>query len=564
MCNLNRQQNKKRRIGDLQKGEESDAISLSSSSSVDDQSECNQINNNLNGVSSSDDDEQSFFSKSDDDKDDKSVIEIDDSGSELSANEDVSTMSTQSEVQVVRNDDMQHQGEDSDDNISFNDPAAPELNFDESDSEDEMSANESYPVENILDSEFNDSEEQTNNVGDDTSIDNFNVVEPSPDFESDSGSEDESDAYNDDDDDEVLENIQKYHQHEIAHSPLEMAMQGFQRPPQSIQTKTKPTNQTSTLFDPSSIVYRGKQYHINRCYRVENPTNKVECTVAILRFIDEKTARCILVCTFEDTFLGIEGEGYEIDATMQKERVQVYKHVRNLHMSSFKSHPSDGQEMPKWIYEPRKKGSWHTFGYFYDRNKVRKKERRSELLSLEFFAGAGGSLLGYHHEGFETVMAVEKDEDASKTLKENNPRLKVHCGCVRKFLEDYDKMSVALGRVDHIHFSSPCQDFSRANRHQRSGRRERADLSLLLLDFVRKTSCSTACFENVTGIFDRNNVAYLKKLSIGLLKLGYQIRCSVLKACDYGDPQKVSCVQTNIRCNSGGLIIILFPLPYLL
>lgn len=166
------------------------------------------------------------------------------------------------------------------------------------------------------------------------------------------------------------------------------------------------------------------------------------------------------------------------------------------------------------------------------------------MRSLELFAGAGGSLIGYHDEGFETAMAVERDEDAVHTLRANNPGVKVFHGCVRKFLEGLDSETaiIALGRIDHIHFSSPCQDFSKANRHQ-SARRDRADLSLLLLDFIKKTKAVTAVFENVLGLFDRNNVAYLKKLSIGLLKMGYQMRCSVLEACDYGDPQKVSNVK---------------------
>ena len=90
-----------------------------------------------------------------------------------------------------------------------------------------------------------------------------------------------------------------------------------------------------------------------------------------------------------------------------------------------------------------------------------------------------------------------------------------------------------------IHFSSPCQDFSKANRHQSTGGgRDRADLSLLLVDLVRMTSCSTAVFENVVGRFDRSHVHYLKNISKGLLQLGYQIRCTCLHACDYGDPQK--------------------------
>lgn len=64
------------------------------------------------------------------------------------------------------------------------------------------------------------------------------------------------------------------------------------------------------------------------------------------------------------------------------------------------------------------------------------------------------------------------------------------------------------------------------------------------------TSCSTAVFENVVGIFDRNNVSYIKNISKGLLELGYQIRCTCLHACDYGDPQKRPRIVMFIARNS--------------
>lgn len=193
---------------------------------------------------------------------------------------------------------------------------------------------------------------------------------------------------------------------------------------------------------------------------------------------------------------------------------------------------------------------------------------RRDMRALEVFAGAGGSLLGYRNAGFRSVMAVENDGDAVRTLMLNNPDLNVYEGCVRKFIRDYETLKCALGRIDHvssiifriphrscfalrrghltrrkknppkIHFSSPCQDFSKANRHQATGQKDRADLSLLLVDLVRMTSCSTAVFDNVMGLLDRKNVRYLKTISRGLLRLGYQIRCTSLRACDYGDPQK--------------------------
>jgi DNA (cytosine-5)-methyltransferase 1 len=169
------------------------------------------------------------------------------------------------------------------------------------------------------------------------------------------------------------------------------------------------------------------------------------------------------------------------------------------------------------------------------------------VLSKSFLVDANyltpSPLHSYHNNGFDTVMAVENDPDAVRTLKENNPWVKVYDGCIKKFLHDYDTLACALGRIDHIHYSSPCQDFSSANRVAANQSvvtcpRERADLSLLLIDFIRKTSCDTAVFENVVGIWRPNNAHYLLNMTKEIMKLGYQVRCTVLHACDYGDPQR--------------------------
>ena len=77
-----------------------------------------------------------------------------------------------------------------------------------------------------------------------------------------------------------------------------------------------------------------------------------------------------------------------------------------------------------------------------------------------------------------------------------------------------------------------------ANSAEEDEPRERADLSLLLVDLIRKTSCDTAIFENVVGIWSRRSCRYLHIITAEIMKLGYQVQCTVLRACDYGDPQK--------------------------
>ena len=80
---------------------------------------------------------------------------------------------------------------------------------------------------------------------------------------------------------------------------------------------------------------------------------------------------------------------------------------------------------------------------------------------------------------------------------------------------------------------------------------------MLLIDLIRLTACSTAVFENVVGIWRRNTVHYLKNITKSLDKLGYQMKCDVLEACDYGDPQRRPRVIMFISKN--GMSIPSFP-----
>ena len=368
----------------------------------------------------------------------------------------------------------------------------------------------------------------------------------------------------DEEDDEDIEELEKSHVSLIKQSKLTMAAQGFRSQlntgskEQIAATRSCETNRPP--FDPLFVEYRGKTFQKNHCY-VLRGSNAI--IMGIQCFVSSNTAKCIMIARFEDTFLGLEDEGMEAEYDFTGTYVQVHQRIDTIYLEDFVEDADSVTVMPSLIYQKRTPGSWHTFGYFYDRAERMKSrgKKRQDIRSLEVFAGAGGSLLGYKNNGFTTVLAVENNKDAVCTLQQNHHGLNIYPGCVRKFVADYEMLKCALGRIDHvsqrlilycsilalklspclhnsqIHFSSPCQDFSKANRHQ-SRRRDRADLSLLLVDLVRMTSCSTAVFENVMGLLDsRSNVQYLKTISMGLIKLGYQIRCTCLRACDYGDPQ---------------------------
>ena len=368
--------------------------------------------------------------------------------------------------------------------------------------------------------------------------------------------ESDSDEEEDEDEDDNNGEIERYHISKIKQSKLTMATQGFRCQAMSngstdTDTDTADDNATGsnkakhgtsledhTPFDPSSIEYENKIFHTNHCYTLKEG----DAIVGIKHFTSKDTAHCVLIVRFEDTLLGTEDEGLEYKADyLVGSYVQVYNCNENINLSKLGNESDEVDSIPRLIYQPQTHGDWYTFGYFYDRNELmsrRIKRRVGSVRSLECFVGAGGSLQGYKNVGFETICAIDNDHDAVATLKLNHPKLNTFEGDI----EDFKEHVGVIGSIDHIHWSSPCQDFSQANRslngsNQVAGKRDRADLSLLLVDYVQLKRPLTAVFENVCGIYQRKNIHYLKNITKKLIQLGYQVRCTVLKACDYGDPQ---------------------------
>ena len=265
--------------------------------------------------------------------------------------------------------------------------------------------------------------------------------------------------YNFPGEDDSTGEIEEYHKSKIQQSKLFTAAQGFRTQATAQSTANAVPNSPAATkdyepFDPDSATYCGNTFHRNKCYITQ--TDKGEVTVGIKRFISNEEAECVLIREFEDTLLGVEeeGSGYKLDDDMRGTHVQIYKCIKNLSLSKLTREAEDVAEIPSLIYQPQSEGDWHTFGYFYDRTQMQRKGRREGgLRSLECFAGAGGSLIGYKNNGFETVMAIENNSDAVRTLKENNKDLKVYEGCMKQFIQEYetsDLLKDALGKIDHV------------------------------------------------------------------------------------------------------------------
>lgn len=175
--------------------------------------------------------------------------------------------------------------------------------------------------------------------------------------------------------------------------------------------------------------------------------------------------------------------------------------------------------------------------------------------SADLFSGAGGVRVGTEQAGFETVVAVDYDEQALQTQVENfGGNVTLHD------LGDVDPSALpdeARG-VDYLHGSPPCQGFSNA-KSVRDPDDERNEHVWNFIEWVDELQPKVVTVENVAGMatisshfMDKvigegrepaeqqtltGDVAREQTETRGFASIGYEARWKTLNAADYGVPQ---------------------------
>jgi DNA (cytosine-5)-methyltransferase 1 len=359
-----------------------------------------------------------------------------------------------------------------------------------------------------------------------------------------------------DDEDQDFENSQEARAEidKVRKSKLRMKLQGLQAKRITVADEKRGDGISRLKTPPvghlESVIYKGTPFYKGRCYlyRENGTTESSSAIVGILHLLPEGRAKCVLVVPFNETFLGLEEEDVDFQPTYKpSEFVRVKEDLPPLSLRHFVAITADDDsatglpiDIPALEYEPQMDGACHQFGYVWHTEHSTRRGKRNKLRVADMFAGCGGATEGFHNNGFETVMAVEKDPMAVASLTTNH-KVPVYSGDVREFLKSCTEpngMIDIIGTIDHLHASPPCQGFSKANRTGGKNDATNNDLSMCFVEAVKIFRPVTATYENVLGLWDRKNQHYLKNLLVGLLKLGYQVRCTKLRACDYGDPQK--------------------------
>ena len=175
-----------------------------------------------------------------------------------------------------------------------------------------------------------------------------------------------------------------------------------------------------------------------------------------------------------------------------------------------------------------------------------KLEKKFTVIST--FSGGGGSCLGYKMAGGDILAANEFVPEAQKTYSLNFPEVVLLDGDVRGLKgEDFLKAAnLKVGELDIFDGSPPCSGFSTAGKRDKDWGEEKEysstkqvvdDLFFEYIRLLKEIQPKTFIAENVKGLTLGTARGYLKEIFNRMNDAGYNVKCKVLNAINYGVPQ---------------------------
>lgn len=154
---------------------------------------------------------------------------------------------------------------------------------------------------------------------------------------------------------------------------------------------------------------------------------------------------------------------------------------------------------------------------------------------VSLFAGAGGSSLGYSMAGFRELLAVEWDDHAAACLSRNLATdVSIYHGDVTHVLPA--DLPLAVGELDVLDGSPPCQGFSTAGKRQLDDPRNQLFREYVRL--LRAWQPRAFVMENVAGMAAGKMQAVFAEIRASLQTAGYRISTRKLIASYYRVPQR--------------------------
>jgi len=160
--------------------------------------------------------------------------------------------------------------------------------------------------------------------------------------------------------------------------------------------------------------------------------------------------------------------------------------------------------------------------------------RRYRPRVIELCAGAGGLALGLEHAGFEHVALIEKNRNATATLRANRP----HWNVVEADVQKMDFTQYRDRGIDLLTGGLPCTPFSTVG--QKKGQHDKNDLMREGVRAVREIAPKAFMFETVEGFLHSRHADYVAFLLREFSKAGYSTETHRINARDYGVAQNRS------------------------
>ena len=154
------------------------------------------------------------------------------------------------------------------------------------------------------------------------------------------------------------------------------------------------------------------------------------------------------------------------------------------------------------------------------------------MRTVSIFCGCGGLDLGFMGHGFEIVYACDHDEHAVDCYRRNvDDRAFVRDVTTDRFHADIKD----VGSCELVLGGFPCQGFSKAGPKQESDLRN--TLYREMLAVVRQLQPRLFLAENVDGLSQNFQGAFLKQIVTDFRKIGYEVEHRILDAAAFGVPQ---------------------------
>ncbi len=162
-------------------------------------------------------------------------------------------------------------------------------------------------------------------------------------------------------------------------------------------------------------------------------------------------------------------------------------------------------------------------------------ERRKDYGVVDLFSGCGGLALGFSKAGFNIIVSSDFDHKACITHAANFDVPMIEGDITQEEIKKNIYAEAEGKVVDVIIGGPPCQGFSTSGLLRPDDPRNR--LFYEYIDIARHLQPKIIVLENVKGIVTSSNKAS-DTIMREFEKIGYKMQMKVLKASDYGVPQK--------------------------